>query len=171
MGECDQKPIPHTFDHPKARFGRITRPAPVAKNAVKSQSPKTGNLTGSVLVIVDPNYGERLRLVWPGQPIWIAMSSANEPTVRSLWASYRDGDHLGGITGDADVPPENSLLDNLNMIDLHHGLYSSKDPYTVLDVRGARLTIDVRDALSKLGFEKFSENTDGFTARRSREEP
>ncbi|MET4257827.1 hypothetical protein ABIC09_002769 [Bradyrhizobium sp. S3.12.5] len=31
MGECDQKPIPHTFDHPNARFGRITRPAPLAK--------------------------------------------------------------------------------------------------------------------------------------------
>jgi hypothetical protein len=31
MGECDQKPIPHTFGDPKARFGHITRPAPVAK--------------------------------------------------------------------------------------------------------------------------------------------
>jgi hypothetical protein len=33
MGECDQKPIPHTFGHPKARFGRIMRPAPVAKKS------------------------------------------------------------------------------------------------------------------------------------------
>jgi hypothetical protein len=143
------------------------------KTCVKSQSPKTGNLASSVLVIVDPNYGERLRQVWPGQPVWIAMSSTNEPTVRSLWASHPDGDHLSGITGfrfDANARPENSLLDNLNMIDLHHGLHSSKDPYTVLEVSGARLTIDVRDALSKLGFEKFLENTDGFTARRSREE-
>jgi hypothetical protein len=81
---------------------------------------------------------------------------------------------LNGITGfrfDADAPSENSLLDNLNMIDLHHGSYSSKAPYTVLEVSGARLTIDVREALCKLGFEKFLEKTDGFTARRSTEEP
>jgi hypothetical protein len=140
---------------------------------VKSQSPKTGNLTGSVLVILDPNYGERLRQMWPGRPIWIAMSPINEPTVRSLRASHPDGDQLSGITGfrlDADGPPENSLLDNLNMIDLHHGPYSNKDPYTVLEVIGARLTINVREALSKLGFEKFLENPDGFSARRSTKE-
>ena len=140
---------------------------------VKSQSPKTGNLTGSVLVILDPNYGERLRQMWPGRPIWIAMSPINEPTVRSLRASHPDGDQLSGITGfrlDAGGPPENSLLDNLNMIDLHHGPYSNKDPYTVLEVIGARLTINVREALSKLGFEKFLENPDGFSARRSTKE-
>jgi hypothetical protein len=33
-----------------------------------------------------------------------------------------------------------------------------------------REAADVRKALSKLGFEKFLENTDGFTARRSTEE-
>jgi hypothetical protein len=139
---------------------------------VKSQPPKKGKLTSSVLVILDPNYGEQLRQVWPGQPVWIAMSSTNT-VVRSLWASHPDGDHLSEITGfrfDADISPENNLLDNLNAIDLHHGAYSSKDPYTVLEVSGARLTIDVRHALSKLGFEKFLENTDGFTARRSSEE-
>ncbi|MES2198027.1 MAG: hypothetical protein V4517_26695 [Pseudomonadota bacterium] len=31
MGECDQKLIPHTFGDPKARFGKLTLPAPVAK--------------------------------------------------------------------------------------------------------------------------------------------
>ena len=57
------------------------------------------DLTGSVLVVLDPNYGERLRQMWPGRPVWIAMSPINEPTVRSLWASHPDGDHLSGITG------------------------------------------------------------------------
>jgi hypothetical protein len=101
------------------------------------------------------------------------MSSINEPTVRSLRAAHPDGDQLSGITGfrfDADTSPEKSLLDSLNMVDLHHGLYSSKDPYIVLEVIGARLTIDVREAPSKLGFEKFLESPDGFTARRSTEE-
>jgi hypothetical protein len=140
---------------------------------VMSHSPKTSNLTGAVLVVLDPGYGERLRQMWPGRPVWIAMSPNNEPTVRSLWASHPDGDHLSGITGfrfDADALPENSLLDNLDMIDLHHGLHSSKTPYTVLEVIGARLTVDVRKALRKLGFEKFLEHAGGFTAQRSTEE-
>jgi hypothetical protein len=140
---------------------------------VMSHSLQTNNFTGSVLVVLDPGYGERLRQMWPGRPVWIAMSPNNEPTVRSLWASHPDGDHLSGITGfrfDADALPENSLLDNLDMIDLHHGLHSSKNPYTVLEVIGARLTIDVREALRKLGFEKFLEHAGGFTAQRSPEE-
>ena len=137
-----------------------------------SHSPKADNLTGSVLVVLDPNYGERLRQMWPGRSVWIALSPINEPTVRSLWASHPDCDHLSGITGfrfDADALPENSLLDTLDMIDLHHGLQSSKDPYTVLEVVGARLTTDVREVLCKLGFERCLEHTDGFTARRSTE--
>ena len=138
-----------------------------------SRSPKTGNFTGSVLVVLDPNYGERLRQMWPGRAVWIAMSPINEPTVRSLWASHPDADPLSGITGfrfDTNALPENSLLDNLYEIDLHHGQYSSKDPYTVLEVSGAELTIDVRKALCKLGFETFLDHTGGFTARRSTEE-
>ena len=140
---------------------------------VKSQSPKTDNLNGSVLVILDPNYGERLRKVWPGRPVWIVMTSINEPTVRSLWASHPDDDHLSGITGfrfDVDATPQKSLLDNLTMIDLHHGLHSSRPPYTALEVSGARLTTEVREALSKLGFKKYLENADGFIAPRSTEE-
>jgi hypothetical protein len=138
-----------------------------------SRSLKTDNFAGSVLVVLDPNYGERLRQMWPGRPVWIAMSPINEPTVRSLSASYPNCDHLSGITVfrfDADALPEKSLLDNLYMIDLHHGQYSSKDPYTVLEVSGARLTIDVREALCKLGFEEFLEHAGGFTARRNTEE-
>ncbi len=139
---------------------------------VMPHSPRTGDITGSVLVVLDPNYGERLRQMWPGRSVWIALSPINEPTVRSLWASHPDCDHLSGITGfrfDADALPENSLLDTLDMIDLHHGLQSSKDPYTVLEVVGARLTTDVWEVLCKLGFERCLEHTDGFTARRSTE--
>jgi hypothetical protein len=101
------------------------------------------------------------------------MSPINEPTVRSLSASHPDCDHLSGITVfrfDANALPEKNFLDILYMVDLHHGPYSSTDPYTVLEVSGARLMIDVREALCKLGFEEFLEHAGGFTARRSTEE-
>jgi hypothetical protein len=139
-----------------------------------SRSLKTANLTGSVLVVMDPNYEERLRQVWqPGMPAWVAMTPINEPTVRSLWTSHPDTDYLTGITTfnfDPDALPENSFLNYLGTIDLHHGPDSSETPYMALEVIGARLAIDVREALGELGFDEFVEHADGFSARRSTEE-
>jgi hypothetical protein len=139
-----------------------------------SRSLKTDNLTGSVLVVMDPNYGERLRQMWqPGGPAWIAISPKNGPTVRSLWTSHPDTDYLTGIPAfnvDPDALPENNFLNNLGTIDLHHGPYSSEIPYTALEVIGARLAIDVREALGELGFDEFVEHPDGFSARRSTKE-
>jgi hypothetical protein len=131
--------------------------------------------TGSpVLVIVDPIFGEKLRTVPAGQPVWIAMSPTNEPVVRSLWAaSQLPPDHLTGITGfrfDGGVSAEDRLLAELYAIDLHHGPYSSPSPYTEIAVKGARPTADVRADLSKFGFSDFRETEDGFTARRTLEE-
>jgi hypothetical protein len=138
-----------------------------------SDAPKAGNQAASVLVVLDPHCGERLRQMWqPGRPAWIVMSPFNEPTVRSLWASHPD-DHLTGITSfqfDPGATPEDSFLDYLHTIDLHHGPYSNETSYAEFEVIGARLTSDVREALSELGFEEFSERTDRFIAQRSEEE-
>lgn len=38
LGECNQKTIPGTFGHPKSRFGRISRPAPIPKKT----NPRSG---------------------------------------------------------------------------------------------------------------------------------
>jgi hypothetical protein len=133
-----------------------------------------GSPGSSVLVIVDPIFGEKLRTVPAGQPVWIAMSPTNEPVIRSLWAtSQLRTDHLTGITGfrfDEGGSAEDRLLAQLYDIDLHHGLYSSPSPYTDIAVRGARPTADVRAGLSKFGFSDFTETEDGFTARRTPEE-
>jgi hypothetical protein len=126
-----------------------------------------------VVVILDPDYGERLREVRPGVAVWIVMSPANEPVVRALRAITDSPEHLTGITGmkiDHDATPEEVLLDELNTIDLHHGPYSSSKPYTALEAIGATLTIDLREALRALGFIEFTENAIGFVARRSEEE-
>jgi hypothetical protein len=128
----------------------------------------------SVVVIVDPAFGEKLRTIPPGQPVWITMSPANEPVIRSLWStSQSPTDHLTGITGfhfNEGVSAEERLLAELDEIDLHHGPYSSPSPYTEIAVRGARLTPDVRAGLQEYGFSDFTDAGDGFTARRSLEE-
>lgn len=136
--------------------------------------PTTDDLTESVLVVMDPNYGERLRQTWqPGRPAWIVMSPVNEPTVRALGTCHPSDGHLNGITSfnfHSEVLPERSFLNYLDTIDLHHGPYSNATPYTVIEVIGARLSIDVREALDKLGFDEFVEHATGFSAQRSKEE-
>jgi hypothetical protein len=131
------------------------------------------NPTQGLLVILDPDYGDRLREVWPGSPVWITMSSVNEPVIRSLWATRSEPNHLTGITGmrfDGGITPEHRFLAELDTIDLHHGPYSTKSPYTVLEVIGAPLTNSIRAALSKIGFTDFTESQNGFIATRTAEE-
>jgi hypothetical protein len=123
-----------------------------------------------VLVVLDPNFGDRLRDVWRGQPVWITMSPVNAPEVQALWASTPSPIHLTGITGFAHeegAAAEDGLLAQLSTIDLHHGPYSTKTPYAVLTVIGAQLTEPVRAALSELGFSKFQQRPDGFAATRA----
>ena len=129
--------------------------------------------TGSVLVIVDPAFGEKLRAVPTGQPVWIAMSPANEPVVRSLWDGQGAPDHLTGITGfsfDESVSAEDLFLAELDTVDLHHGPYSSASSYTEIAVRGTRPTANVRAGLLEFGFTDFTDTEDGFIARRTQEE-
>jgi hypothetical protein len=126
-----------------------------------------------VVVIVDPDFGEKLGSIPVGQAVWIAMSPANEPTVRSLWKRRNAPDHLTGITGflfDDGVSAEDRFLAELDTIDLHHGPYSSTSPYTEIVVIGAHPTAEVRKDLSELGFADFTEIENGFTARRTPEE-
>ncbi|MTK63019.1 MAG: hypothetical protein F8N15_00350 [Methanobacterium sp.] len=128
------------------------------------------DLTRRVLIVLDPNFGERLKEIWRDQPVWIVMSSVNDPVIQSIWADSPGQSHLTGVTG---MPcyesrgAEGCFLAYLDDIDLHHGPYSTKTPYTALKVIGAPLTSAIRCALSELGFVTFSEDTEGFDATRS----
>jgi hypothetical protein len=146
----------------------------MAAGGAKIQRPSCmTNSTASasrVLVILDPNYGDRLRDVWPGRAVWITMSIANEPVVRSFWANHPKLDHLTGITGlrfDPLVAAEDRFISGLDAIDLHHGPYSTSNPYSELEVVGIQPTSAVREAMTQLGFTQFEERPDGFVARRS----
>lgn len=128
--------------------------------------------TSALLVILDPGYGTRLREVPSGRPIWITMSPANEPVVRSLWQTRTDVGSVAGITGfrfDADIAAEESFLAKLDTIDLHHGPHSTPVPYTELEVIGVPLTTGVRAALSQIGFTQFTADETGFVTSRSNE--
>jgi hypothetical protein len=123
-----------------------------------------------LFVIVDPEHGRRLLEMAPGWPVWITMSPTNKPVVYSLWQTRPEPDHLTGITGfqfDPDIGPDERFLAQLRTIDVHHGGYSSSNPYTELEVIGTPLTAAIREALSQLGFSKFTEGQDRFVATHS----
>ena len=122
-----------------------------------------------VLVVLDPNFGDRLQDVWRGQPVWITMSPVNAPEVQALWASKPSPNPVTGITGFAHeegAAAEDRFLAQLSTIDLHHGRYSTDTPYAELTVIGAQLTEPIEAALSELGFSKFQQGPDGFSATR-----
>lgn len=140
---------------------------------------ETGSMTphlgahSRVVVVLDRAYGERLRALWAGQPIWIELSPLNEPVVHEIWEQSHEPSHLTGITGlkfDPAVSPEERLLADLDTIDLHHGAYSSSTPYTELNVLGCPLNNRIRGALAELGFADFEEQDLGFVARRTSEQ-
>jgi len=121
-------------------------------------------------VIVNPEYGDRLLEIERGRPVWVTMSTTNQPVVYSLWQTYHEPDHLTDITGflfTADIGPDERFLAQLSTIDVHHGSYSSINPYTELEVIGTPLTVAIREALSHRGFSKFTEGEDSFIATRS----
>lgn len=124
----------------------------------------------SVVVVLDPDFGERLKELWPGSAVWIVMSRANKPVIEALWSSAPDHSHLTGITGvpcDEATPPEELLLVHLWDIDLHHGPNSSRTPYRVLKVIGAFPTAAVRKAVRELGFDRVTPTREGFSTLRS----
>ncbi|HEX3865048.1 MAG TPA: hypothetical protein VHY35_25455 [Stellaceae bacterium] len=93
----------------------------------------------SVFVVVDPDFSEKLRAIPVGRPVWITMSPANEPIVRSLWEGQKSTNHLTGITGfrfDREISAEDRFREELDTIDLHHGPHSSTSPYTEIEVMG-----------------------------------
>jgi hypothetical protein len=131
----------------------------------------SGSLPRRVTVILDREFGERLRL--SGSPIWIELSPTNEPIVRELWKEQPEPNHLLGVTGlpfQPEVCAEDRLLSELDTIDLHHGPYSTPEPYTELVVIGCTMRPDIRAALANVGFDCFEEDQHGFRARRTPEQ-
>jgi hypothetical protein len=120
-----------------------------------------------LLVVLDPEFGDRIRAVQPSQPAWVIHSERNTAVMRAAWAAG-----LKDVTlfTPSELQSEHEFVSQLDMIDLHHGPYSTDTPYTLIEVIGARLTEDAEEALRQLGFDSFQSTTEGFAATRSEAE-
>ncbi|GMV92129.1 MAG: hypothetical protein KJ060_02805 [Candidatus Hydrogenedentes bacterium] len=121
----------------------------------------------SVHVVLDDSYGERLRALPSGEPVWIIGSAVNRAACEALWKERRPESHLDGYTAfnyDESATPEERFLSILGEVDLHHGEVSHDPPYSILRVVGARWTSEIEDALLEYGFRRQSEDANGFVA-------
>jgi hypothetical protein len=101
-----------------------------------------------VFVVVDREYGERLSELARTGPVWVVDTPNNRAAAQKIWAVDANRSHLNGVTTfktGEDCSPEDTLINELDTIDLHHGTYSANPPYTVLEVIGAVMSEGLRD--------------------------
>lgn len=126
-----------------------------------------------VHVIVDPEYGERLRELPEGEAAWVADTLTNNLVIKSIRATRSvepNPGYLAGITSfevPADKASEDWLLGVLAPVEDHHGEYSQTPPYSSLRVIGTVLTPRIRERLESYDFVKFDDFPEGFIAHKS----
>lgn len=126
-----------------------------------------------VHVIVDPDYGERLRDLPVDAAAWVADTPTNNPVIKSIRANHSVAPYPGFLTGitsfnvPADAAPEDWLLGVLDPVDVHHCGYSQVPPYSTLRVIGTVLTPRIRERLESYDFVKFEDLPEGFIAHKS----
>ena len=125
--------------------------------------------TRIVAIVVDPEFGERLLSLAEETPVWIADTPANRSVAEALWSSTGAGVARNVTTFKVDPGKtgEDWCLNILSQVDLHHGHYSQSSAYSALDVIGAHLTPELRDALAEYGLTSCAERSGGFRATRS----
>lgn len=122
-----------------------------------------------VSVVLDREYGERLAELNRSGPVWIVDTPFNRIAAEKIWTAKPNLDHWDGVTTfkiDINDSPEDNLIDELDMIDLHHGVHSSESAYTILEIVGTRPTERIKDELSQYGFQEFQATEGGFVAIR-----
>jgi hypothetical protein len=130
--------------------------------------------SATVWVVVDPVFGDRLDELPIGEAVWVIQSTLNSAAAVRLRTKRVGETPLNGITtftANSGATPEEMLVDYLATIDLHHGEYSSKPPYSKIRVIGAHLAPIVKEALSEFGFLNCVPTPNGFVAEKSVEFP
>ena len=123
----------------------------------------------SVSIVLDRSYGSRMRELIRAGPVWGVESPANREFTQQLWTESPTDSHLEGVTlfrASENRAPEQMLIDWMDTIDLHHGVYSANPPYTAIRVVGSMLTPEAREVLGTFGFNSFTETDEGFYAVR-----
>ena len=122
-----------------------------------------------VAIVVDPNYGVRLRELASVRPVWIADTSVNRAVAEELSRERKEGLGSTDVTVfrvNPKATPEDWCYGVLEAVDLHHGGLSSSTPYRAIRVIGCEPTERLRAALTNFGLNRIHRYEDGFLAER-----
>ena len=120
-----------------------------------------------VHIVVDDEFGEKLRDLPYREPAWVVDSPINKIIVKELWKIRTDEDHKEGITSfvyNVQDSPENRFMGILGTVLEHHGLYSHDPPCSKINVIGAYLTEKIKKLLLEYDFANFQKTNLGFVA-------
>ncbi len=102
-----------------------------------------------VIIVVDRNFGTKLREIARGIPVWIVATETNTPAIREQWAMRLDDTQFNGITSFKDTPsltPDLLTESMIEVIDLHHPNLST------LEIIGTTSSAPLLRKLETLGF-------------------
>ena len=126
-----------------------------------------------LIVVVDPNYGDRIETAAQTAPVWAVASLINKAASERIWAAHRTVDHRerSAVTC-YDVTDQEDRLGNLLTVlptwEEHHGeIHDDHFSFPrgfVLGVLGLTPTATVTSALKQLGFSGFVGVAEGFNA-------
>jgi hypothetical protein len=137
--------------------------------ALRNLKADTPALPYRVFVVLDREYGERLSELAGKGPVWVVDNPLNRAEAQKLWAAYPNRSHLDGVTTFKTLDncsPEETLINELDTIEEHHGIYSADPPYTVLEVIGTAATERIKAELARFSFNRFEASPNGFRAMR-----
>jgi hypothetical protein len=123
-----------------------------------------------VSVVLDREFGFRLDEQVRLGPVWIIDTPTNRAAFEKHWVEHLEESHLEGVTSFSGMPnasSEDLLINELDVIDLHHGPLSSDPPYSVLEVVGTPLTPRIEAAWREYEFVTFEPTAGGFRTFRS----
>jgi hypothetical protein len=121
-----------------------------------------------VVVVFDPQYGDRLVELAKCVHVWAVESPDN----RRAAQSYIEGLKTRSLTpGEAKLSltlSARKCLDSdfLETLQDHHGEYAQQIAWDELEVIGAALDFQTEKVLNEWGFHTFEQTPDGFLARR-----
>lgn len=120
-----------------------------------------------VHVIVDRAFGERLREIPDGEPVWIVDTAVNRAAYDAIVREIKPASHLEGLSAfkvDSRKTPEDWLIGELETLELHHGECSHDPAWSVINVIGTRWSQRIQTELTGFDFVHHADTTEGFLA-------
>jgi hypothetical protein len=102
-----------------------------------------------VIIVVNRNFGTKIRDSARGVPVWIVATETNTPAIREQWAMRPDDTHFNGITSFNDatsLTPDLLAESMIDDIELHHPALST------LEIIGCTKSAPLLGKLETLGF-------------------